>query len=133
MKKRLLILIPLLLILSACTNWEQQTFRTLSAAKATIDCATGGYNHNDTQILTYCVGVTVPSTMYIAQTTQFHDIILKTTQAKDVAVNAMIAYEELKAAKNSTDLTTMQNNVNVAIAALTADIAQIASIARGGK
>jgi hypothetical protein len=132
MRFKALLIIPLLLFLSACSNWEQQTYKTLASAKATIDCATAGYNHNDAQITQYCTGVTVSST-YLPQTMQIDSILVKAGQAKDVAVNAMIAYEEAKAAKNSTDLTTMQTNVNAAVVALSADIVEITQLAKGGK
>ena len=58
-------------------HWEQNTYNTLSSAKATIDCASAGYNHDDVQITKYCVGATNPSALYLPQTSQVHDILAK--------------------------------------------------------
>ena len=118
----------------ACTNWENTTYQTLSSAKATIDCASAGYNRNDAQITQYCVGVMTPSTMYLPQTTAVHDVLAKAGTAKDAAVNAMIAYEASKGAAGSTNQTTLQTSVNTAVAALSADVVAVAALIKtGGK
>lgn len=123
-----LLLLPLLV---GCSSWETTTYQALSGAKATIDCASAEYNHSDSQIASYCSGVSVPSSVYIPQTQTNQDILLKAGKAKDAAVNAMIAYESAKAAKKSTDQATLQAQVNNLVAALTADVTEITAIARG--
>jgi hypothetical protein len=117
----------------ACNSWENTTYQTLASAKATIDCASAGYNHNDAQITQYCVGATNPQALYLPQTAQVHDVLQKAGQAKDVAVNAMITYEAAKAAKGATDPAILQANVNTAVAALNANIVEIATLIKGGK
>jgi hypothetical protein len=133
MVKRFLSVSLLALAFLACSNWEQSTFKFLSSAQATIQCASAGYNHDDALITQYCASAPVPSQMYLPQTRQVHDIIQKAQEGKDIAVNAMIAYEAGKAVKNAADQATLQNNVNVAVSALTADIAEIAALVKGGK
>ena len=137
MKSKGILLAMLVCIASinlACpaTQWETNTYATLSTAKSTIDCASAGYNHDDAAIAKYCSGVTTPSTMYLPQTAQIHDLLQTTGQAKDVAVNAMITYEASKAAKNSTDQASMQANVDTAVGALSADVAQVVALIKNG-
>lgn len=119
-----------------CQNsgWETTTYQTLSAAKAAIDCASAGYNHNDAQITQYCAGAATPSALYLPQTVEVQTVILKAGVAKDAAVNAMIAYEAGKNATGATNTATLQANVNAAVAALTADVTAIATLVqKGGK
>ncbi len=130
--KKAVLLVGLALTIG-CSSWEITTYQTLASAKSTIDCASAEYNHNDAQITQLCSGVTTPSAVYIPATQQNHDILAKAQAAKDTAVNAMIAYESAKAAKGSTDTATLQQNVNTAVAALTADIAEVVQLVKGGK
>lgn len=131
--KKIFLSFVLAFLVSGCSNWETTTYQTLSAAKATIDCASAGYNHNDAQITQYCQGAVNPSALYLPQTAQVHDILAKAGQSKDAAVNAMITYEAAKAAKTATDPAILQQSVNSAVAALTADVTLIATLAKGGK
>jgi len=129
--KRIVLALFAVLIFAGCSNWETTTYQALSGAKATIDCAGAEYNHNDAQITQYCSGVTTPSTVYIPQTATNQAIIQKAGTAKDAAVNAMLAYESAKAAKNATDEATLQAQVDTLVAALTADVVEITSIVKG--
>ena len=126
--KRIAIVIFAVFLIAGCSNWETTIYQALSGAKATIDCASAEYNHTDAQITQYCTGVTTPSTVYISQTATNHDILLKAQTAKDAAVNAMLAYESAKAAKNATDEATLQAQVDTLVAALTADVAEVTTI-----
>lgn len=130
MKKAVILALVVAGLGFACTNWEQNTYASLSSAKQTINCASAEYDHNDAAITQYCAGVTTPSAVYLPQSTQVHNIIATAASAKDVAVNAMITYEAAKAAKTSTNTAQLQSNVDTAVAALSADIAQLAT---GGK
>lgn len=135
MKPRITILAILCCIACSnftCSNWEQTTYATLASAKSTIDCASAGYNHNDAQITQYCQGVTTPSTMYLPQTAEVHDVLQKAGQAKDLAVNAMITYEASKNAAGSPNQATLQASVDTAVGALSADVAEIVALLKNG-
>ena len=110
MKK--LIVVPVLLLsfmFAACNSWEQNTFNTLATTQAVLTEVANDYNAG-----------TIPKT----QTN--HDLILKAQEAKDVAVNAMVVYEEAKAsAVGPNVLTADENAVITALSNLTPLISSV--------
>lgn len=116
----LLCLLPLL-ALGACTNWEQTTFNTLSAAQAGLTAAANDYNT--------CGAVPIAGCGTIPMTQTNHDLILKAQQAKDLAVNLMITYEEDKAANSaSATMTAAENAVIAALSNLSPLVASVEAL-----
>jgi len=115
-KLRVAALIPLLLILVACSNWEQKTYQTLAASKAAIDTAAAQYNAGQ-----------------LPQTTTVFNLITQARAAQKTAVDLMIQYEEMKAANDtSAQLQTQQQAVIAAVGQVATVIADIKSLS-GGK
>ena len=73
--------LALLCSLAGCSNWERNTFDTLSGAKSVIDQAANDYNAGK-----------------LPKTQQTHDVIEKAQQVKDAAVLAFKAYWDEKSA-----------------------------------
>lgn len=97
-----------LLALSLCSNWEQTAFNSLAAAQAGLTTAANEYNP--------CGPVPAPGCGTIPQTTANYNLIKKGQQAKDLAVNLMVAYEEAKSAGAAS--ATMTADENAVVAAL---------------
>ena len=71
-------------VLTGCTNWEQDTFKSLAASKAVIDQAQTDYEAR-----------TIP------HTTPVYAAITNAKNAQAVAVNGLLAYEELRTANGT--------------------------------
>jgi hypothetical protein len=85
MKKRFILATVLLAMLAAgCNSWERNTFNTLAASKAVLDTAQADYEAK-----------TIPETKCA------YAIINDGKAAQTVAVNGMLTYEQLKAAKGN--------------------------------
>lgn len=69
---------------SGCNSWERTTFQTLSSSKAVLDTAQADYESNK-----------------IPQSRCAYSMINNGKAAQDVAVNAMVEYEKLKATKGN--------------------------------
>jgi hypothetical protein len=106
------------LTMAGCTNWERQSFQTLSASKVVIDQAEADYTAK-----------TLPQTQAVYA-------VLKTANAaQTAAVNQMEAYEELKATGAGTSqLTVAESQVTAALAQLPAIIVEVKGLyTTGGK
>jgi hypothetical protein len=118
--KRVTILASLTLALLAvvgCTDWERTAFQTLAASKATIDQAQVDYEAG-----------TIPKTAVS------YKAINSAKDAQTLAVNAMVTYENLKAAGISGDKLTMaQNQVVVDLASIPSLIIDIKALYQGVK
>jgi len=111
-KLRVAALIPLLLILVACSNWEQKTYQTLAASKAAIDTAATQYNAGQ-----------------LPQTTTVFNLISRARVAQTTAVDAMLEYEKLKIANSPTaTLQAQQIAVTAAVTQVTLVIADIKAL-----
>ena len=106
------LLIPACLI-SACSNWERDTFQALSASKAVIDQAGTDYNAGT-----------------IAKSATNEAIITQARNAQTTAVDAMATYEEIKAtaASNTTGLSQQQAIVQTALAAIVPLVVEIKAL-----
>lgn len=93
----------------ACSNWDQQTYQTLSASKAVIDQAAADYNAGK-----------------IAQTAAARDAITKARQAQTAAVDSFEVYAAAKvaAAPNQT-ISAREQAVIAAVALLPPAIAAL--------
>lgn len=103
------LLIPLLLIVAGCNNWERTTFQTLSASQATINNAQAQYESKA-----------------IAQTTCAYSIINDAKASQVIAVNGFLGYEAVKSAKG--DLVTAEATVNTELASLVPLVAQVTAL-----
>jgi dipeptide/tripeptide permease len=92
-----------------CSTWERNTFNTLASAQAVINTAKSDYNSG-----------AIPKTKCAA------DIINEATAADSLAVNAMVVYEQEKAAGGS--LSAQQTIVEGELASLGPVIAEIGSL-----
>jgi hypothetical protein len=106
--KRILV-VSLLLLVAGCSNWERQTFQTLSASKAVLDQAQADY-----------------TTRTIPQTHCAEAIINDGKAAQTAAVDAMVVYEQLKATKGS--LTAQTVIVTADLATLAPMVVQIQAL-----
>lgn len=107
--KRTLASVVLILCVLGCTDFERTSFQTLSASKAVIDQAQTDYEAR-----------TIPHNACA------YSIINDAKAVQTTAVNAMVVYEEEKAAK--TDLTAQTAVVVGTLAALPAVIEQVKSL-----
>lgn len=78
------VILTIMLVATGCTDWERTTFQTLSASKATIDGAQADYE----------AGV-------IPKTQPAYAAITEAKKAQTAAVDALVAYESIKAAKGT--------------------------------
>lgn len=104
--KKILALAVLALCVTGCTDFERSTFQTLSTSKAVIDTAQADYEAR-----------TLP------HNTCSFTIINDAKAAQTTAVNAMVIYEEEKAAK--ADLTAQTAVVTSTLLQLPALIVQV--------
>lgn len=107
--KRILALSVLILCVVGCTDFERTSFQTLSSSKAVIDQAQTDYEAR-----------TLPHTACS------YSIINDAKAAQTAGVNAMVIYEEEKAAK--TDLTAQTAVVISTLLQLPAIIVQIKAL-----
>ena len=124
--KRLALLsiwLALPLALAGCTNWERTTFNTLSTSKATLDTLQADYEAG-------CPATPVIGTPCLPHNTLAYNAITKAKDADTLAVNAMVVYEEEKAA--GTDLTQQQQIVTTELAELPALIADVQALFNKG-
>lgn len=99
----MLCLLPLSVSIIGCDSFERNTFNTLSASKAILDVAQADYEG----------GTVIPHSACA------YALINNGKAAQAVAVNAMLAYEGVKAAKGDLAATT---------ATVTADLVALAPI-----
>lgn len=101
------LLLPLVITTSGCYNsWEQNTYATLAAGKAVIDCAVAGYNHFDADIRHACSANPddpsfVPANFYLPQTRAAQQAIEKARQVQAACVETFAGYAVAKVAKDS--------------------------------
>jgi hypothetical protein len=101
------LLLPLVITTSGCYNsWEQNTYATLAAGKAVIDCAVAGYNHFDADIRHACSANPddpsfVPANFHLPQTREAQQAIEKARQVQAACVEAFAGYAVAKVAKDS--------------------------------
>jgi hypothetical protein len=107
--KKLLATILLTIAVAGCNSWERNTFNTLAATKAVLDTAQNDYENK-----------TIP------QTQCAYALINDAKAADTYAVNAMIAYEQLKAQKGN--LQAQEAAVISDLAALAPMIVQVQSL-----
>lgn len=107
--KKYLAFAVLALCVVGCTDFERSSFQTLSASKAVIDQAQADYEAR-----------TLP------HNTCSYTIINDAKAAQTTGVNAMVVYEEEKAAK--TDLTAQTAVVTSTLATLPALIVQVKAL-----
>lgn len=98
-----------LVMASGCNSWERNTFNTLATSKAVLDTAQADYEAK-----------TIP------QTGCSYGIINDGKAAQTVAVNAMVAYENLKAQKGN--LAAQEAIVVSDLVALTPLVVQVQSL-----
>jgi len=120
--KRYLLLLALL-PLAGCNTWERTTFNTLSTSKATLDTLQADYEAG-------CPATPVIGTPCLPHNTLAYNAITKAKDADTLAVNAMVVYEEEKAA--GTDLTQQQQIVTTELAELPALIADVQALFNKG-
>lgn len=102
---------------TGCSSWERVTFQTLSASQATINQAQTDYESGT-----------------IKQTTAAYNTINSAKSAQTLAVNAMVAYEEAKAAGGTTaSLSALQTDTTVALANLPTLVANVKALYTGVK
>jgi len=106
-------IIPASLFIAGCNTWERKIYQALSLSKAAIDQASVDYN----------AGV-------IKQTAGNQTIIQQARNAQTTAVDAMAAYEEIKAtaATNSAGLSAQQAVVEAALAEILPLVAEIKAL-----
>ena len=115
--KRIIGLAALMLLAVGCTSWETATYKTLAASQAVINQAQADY-----------AAKTIP------QTTASYGAIATAVKDQNAAVTLLTTYEEAKAAPGTpASLTTVQNQVTVALANLPADIAAVKALYQGVK
>jgi hypothetical protein len=103
--------------IAGCTNWERASFQTLAASQATINQAQADYESGA-----------------IKQTTAAYTAINSAKASQVLAVNAMAAYEEAKAAGGTTaSLAALQTDATVALANLPTLIANVKALYTGVK
>jgi predicted negative regulator of RcsB-dependent stress response len=115
--KKILVLLAFLAVsLASCTDWERNTFQTLSASKAVIEQAGDDYNNKKIQ-----------------QTKEVYAILLKAGAIHNTANQAFLSYKKIKdAGANSTQLNAAIAEVNAAIQQLPGIIAKIKAIQAAG-
>lgn len=96
--------------LAACTSWDRQTYKTLSASKAVIDQAAADYNAGQ-----------------LPQTAAVRDLIAKARTAQTTAVEAFQAYAAAKLV-GSANLTARRAAVSTLVGDVTALIGQIEAV-----
>lgn len=95
-----------------CNTWERTTFQTLSASKAVIDQAQADYEAGT-----------------ITKTAQAFALINSAKKAQTAAVDAMVAYETIKASGGtSSALSTQQQVVVAALAVIPQLIVEIKAL-----
>ena len=113
--RRIAILTSLALLSMAvigCTDWDKVAYQTLATSKAVIDQAQSDYNNKA-----------------IPQTQANYNIIAKANGSQNKAVNALLLYEEAKAAGGTTaSLTALQSDVTTDLALLPALIQDVKGI-----
>ena len=134
--KRITVLAAAMLTLAfavGCQNWERTTFQALSASKTTLDSAQAAYEvsaHTGT-----CPTPTATAPACIPHTAAAYKTITDAKVLQKGAVDAMVVYEELKAANAAPDaLTKAEADVEVALAALstiTGDVKSLYAVAKG--
>lgn len=110
-RKRVLALVATIVIpiLSACNTWERTTFQTLATSKAVLDTAQADYEAS-----------TIPKNGCA------YSVINDGKAAQTSAVNAMVTYEQLKAAKG--DVTAQEAIVVSDLAALAPIVIKVQSL-----
>lgn len=104
-----------LLFAAACSDWERSTFQSLAASKAVLDQAQTDYE-----------------TGAIAKTAASYTLINKGKDVQKTAVDGLLAYEQVKAAKGSQSaLQAQQQIVAAALAQLPAILGDIKAL-KGG-
>jgi 1-deoxy-D-xylulose 5-phosphate reductoisomerase len=104
--------------LVGCTNWERAAFQTLSTSHAVINQAQTDYE----------VGTAIP------HSTAAYNAINSAKQGQTLAVNAMVTYEEVKAAGGTAaSLAAAQNDATIALANLPTLIANVKAFYNGVK
>lgn len=112
MKKKLASLALVLLVLAGCSDWERTTFQTLSASQAVINQAQTDYEAR-----------TIP------HTTATFNVINEAKAVQTTAVQSMVTYENVKAAKGTaTALSAQQQIVATALTQLPPLIASIKAL-----
>lgn len=98
--------------MTGCNDWERTTFQTLSASDTTINQAQADYEAGT-----------------ITNTTQAFQVITAAKAAQSVAVNQMVAYEQLKATgATPTALTASEAQVVTALAQLPTVLAEVEAL-----
>ena len=125
----LLLLIPAL-GLSGCTSWERTTFQTLAATKADIDAAQAAYEVS--QPTGKCP---VPSaSVCLPHTQAVYEAIGTAKISQTLAVNQMVAYEQLKATgATASSLQVAESQVVAALSQLPPEITQLKALYTGGQ
>lgn len=110
-----------------CTSWERQSFQALSAAQAVLNQAQADYT-------TGCPAA-VPADPCIPRNQTAFAVITKAKAADVLAVNAMVEYEQVKAASGTTSaLNAAQIAAANALAQLPADLTAVKALYQtGGK
>jgi len=118
-----------LVALMGCTNWEQDTYKTLAASQAVINQAQADYEASAS-------APCAPSSVQcLPHTTAVYTTINKAKDAQVTAVNAFMGYEEAKAAGGTTtSLQALQTDVTVALNVLPTIIADVKALySKGGQ
>jgi hypothetical protein len=95
------------------SSWERDTYATLAAGKAVIDCAVAGYNHFDGDIRHACAanpddpGFNAAD-FYLPQIREAQQAIEKARQVQTAAVEAFAGYAVAKVAKDSSATVTQK-------------------------
>ena len=124
--------IGLLALAVGCQNWERTAFQALSASKATLDSAQAAYEVSANKP---CPAPSAMTPACIPHSQVAYKTITDAKVLDKAAVDAMITYEELKAANAQPDaLTKAEADVEVALAALstiTGDVKGLYAVAKG--
>ncbi len=108
-----------------CTSWERQSFQALSAAQAVLNQAQTDY--------TAGCPAAVPTDPCIPRNQAAFTVITKAKAADVLAVNAMVEYEQVKAASGSSSaLNTAQIAAANALAQLPADLTAVKALYQTG-
>ncbi len=114
--------------IAGCTTWERTTFQTLSAAQLTLNTAQAAYE----------VSASGPcpaggAAACLPHTAAVQTTITKAKAADVLAVNAMVTYEEAKAASAGTSgLTAAEVAVDAAVANLGTLIGDVEALSKSG-
>ena len=116
-----------------CQNWERTTFQALSASKTTLDSAQAAYEVSASTGICPTPSAITPAC--IPHTAAAYKTITDAKVLQKGAVDAMVVYEELKAANAAPDaLAKAEADVEVALAALstiTGDVKSLYAVAKG--